>query len=51
MTEDEFMQKMLEVFPLAEMSQDNDGQIVIYTNLHLARQEDGEFLIVPFDDE
>lgn len=31
-TDDEFMRKMLDAFPEATVEQDNDGQLVIYTN-------------------
>lgn len=34
-TDDEFMQRMLNAFPEATVGQDNDGQLVIYTNLRL----------------
>lgn len=33
MTFDEFMAKMLEAFPEATVEEDNEGQLVIYTNL------------------
>lgn len=33
-TETEFMILCLAVFPDAEIGEDNDGQIVIYTNMH-----------------
>lgn len=44
MTFDEFMRKMLDVFPDAEVGTDNDGQLIIYTNL---TERDG--LVVEFD--
>lgn len=34
MTFDEFMKKVLEAFPEAMVGEDNDGQLIIYTNLH-----------------
>lgn len=34
MTDDEFMRKMLDAFPDAEAGQDNDGQLVVYTDLY-----------------
>ncbi len=33
MTDNEFMQKVLAAFPNAEVGDDNEGQLVIYTNL------------------
>jgi len=44
MTMDEFMKKVLEVVPDAEFGDDNEGQIVIYTNL---RYTDGR--VTPFE--
>lgn len=43
---DEFMRKVLEVIPTAEFGEDNDGQIVVYTNL--IEWQGGE--VVPLDD-
>ena len=43
----EFMDKMLAAFPDAEVGQDNDGQLVIYTNLRLTA--DGS--VVSFESE
>jgi hypothetical protein len=34
MTNEEFMQKMKDAFPLAELGRDNDGQLIIYTGLY-----------------
>ncbi len=58
MTFDEFMEKMLSVFPDAEAGQDNDGQLVIYTGLQIRWGQDGtpgtetipagEEIILPF---
>lgn len=31
---DQFMSRVLAVIPTAEFGEDNDGQIIIYTNLH-----------------
>jgi hypothetical protein len=45
MTFDEFMEKMLAAFPQAMVETDNDGQLVIYTNL---TEKDGQ--VVPVDD-
>lgn len=33
MTFDEIMRRMLEVFPDAELGEDSDGQLVVYTGL------------------
>ncbi len=52
----EFMNKMLAAFPEATVDQDNDGQLVIYTNLQLLTDSDnpsipaGEYLIQSFPD-
>lgn len=46
MTSDEFLAKVLEVVPGAEIGEDNDGQIVIYTNMGI--DEVGQ--VVPFED-
>lgn len=35
MTMDEFMVTMLNAFPLAQVEEDNEGNLVIYTNLTL----------------
>lgn len=37
------MQAMLAAFPKAELGQDNDGQLVIYTNLKLSGDTVCEF--------
>jgi len=37
MTFDEFMELVLGDFPNAEVGQDNDGQLVIYTNMTIAK--------------
>lgn len=39
MTEDEFMRAALNAFPLAMIGQDNDGQLIVYTNLTLRNGE------------
>jgi len=36
LTEDEVMRRMLQVFPDAELGQDNEGQLVVYTGLYPA---------------
>lgn len=36
MTFDEFMQRMLSAFPEATVGSDNDGQLIIHTNLRLS---------------
>ena len=33
MTFDDFMRKMLDAFPNAQAGEDNDGQLIIYTDL------------------
>jgi hypothetical protein len=45
MSDDELMRRMVAAFPLAELGQDNEGQIIIHTNLHW----DTEGKIVPMD--
>lgn len=44
MSFDDFMRLVLAQFPNAEVGQDNDGQLVVYTGLH---ELDGS--IVPFE--
>ncbi len=36
---DDLMGKILQILPLAEFGQDNDGQIVIYTNLEMVNAD------------
>jgi hypothetical protein len=43
-TENEFMTSVLATFPQSEIGQDNDGQLVIYTNLTVT---DGEVVSMP----
>lgn len=35
MTYNEMYNKILEIFPKAQVGQDNEGQLVIYTNCHI----------------
>jgi hypothetical protein len=53
MTFNEFMQKMLDAFPQAQVGEDNDGQLVIYTNLKIDPSSDHSSgdteLVVSFD--
>jgi len=57
MNHDEFMNRMLTAFPNASYDVDNDGQFLIYTNLHVVTASEnpsipeGEYLIVDFDEE
>ena len=46
MTFDDFMFNVLDFWPEATVEQDNEGQLIVYTNLKL---EDGK--VVPFEDE
>ena len=39
MTFDEFMTKVLEAFPDSEVEQDNEGQLIVYTDLLLFEDE------------
>lgn len=56
MTHDEFMALMLSAFPQASWDVDNDGQILVYTNLQFLTSRDnpsipeGEHVIQPFPD-
>ena len=36
MTEQEMLEKVLSIFPNASMGEDNDGQLVIYTDMRIA---------------
>ena len=40
-TQDDVMRRVLQVFPHAELGEDNDGQLVVYTGLYL----DGGFTV------
>lgn len=54
MTIDELLTRVLAIFPEATIGQDNDGQIVVYTNLEMEEDLDGERLVSMgelFDDE
>lgn len=46
---DEFMVKMTTAFPKAEMGQDNDGQIIVYTGLWLTQDNDSNEIVVESD--
>lgn len=52
----EFMDKMLEAFPNATVDEDNDGQLIIYTNLTMITSDEnpsipaGEELIIDMDE-
>jgi hypothetical protein len=46
MTFDDFMSQVLSNFPNAEVTEDDDGQLVIHTNL---RMDNGN--VVPFEDD
>ena len=46
MTDEEFMERMLNAFPLATVDEDNEGQLIINTGLR--RNSNGE--VVPFTD-
>lgn len=42
---DDVMKKVLEIFPGCEIAEDNDGQLVIYTNMKIfSRTEKIEYL-------
>jgi hypothetical protein len=43
---DELMREVLKTFPKADVGEDNDGQLVIYTNLTLDANQN----VVPFKD-
>lgn len=45
MTYEELEKKVLDLFPEAEIDEGFDGQIIIYTNLQIDPEGDGEELI------
>ena len=45
MTYEEFMKKTLDTFPGAQVSMDNEGQLIVYTDL---MSDDSGEKIVPF---
>lgn len=47
MNENELMSKILEVLPNAMFGTDNDGQVIIYTNLKVV---DSDGTLTEFDD-
>lgn len=47
MTFDDFMKKVTENFPQATVGEDNDGQLIIYTNLI----DTGVIGVIPMDNE
>lgn len=55
MTFDEFMRKMLDTFPAAEVGEDFDGQLIVYTGLRTMTSNDnpsipeGEEFVVRLD--
>ena len=49
MTYDEFYRAILEVLPAAQLGEDNDGQIVVYTDMMIDIY-DGTDNVVPFVD-
>lgn len=55
MTHDEFMNVMLNAFPNATWDCDNEGQLIVNTNLHILTSHtnpsipEGEHLIVDMD--
>lgn len=57
MTFDEFMAKVLEAFPEAMVGEDNDGQLVIYTNLRevpvtdLTGEQTDDTVVIAFEAE
>ena len=48
MTFDEMLRKVLEVLPNATAEEDNDGQIVLYTNLCMSAYGDSDGDLVAF---
>jgi len=46
---DDFMDEMLENYPLSTLGQDYDGQLVIYTGLLLDPTDADK--VIPFDEE
>lgn len=47
----EIMRKALEVFPNSELKEDNEGQIIIYTNLFLAENGEDDGLYTDEEDK
>ena len=47
MTFDELYRKILEILPDAEMGEDNEGQVVIYTGMVVSKDSH----MIPFDGE
>jgi hypothetical protein len=47
MTFNEMIKVVLEIFPNASIEEDNNGQLVIYTNLRLTANDD----VIEFDPE
>lgn len=50
-TFNEFMEKMLTAFPNAQVGEDNDGQLIIYTDLQRKTTEGYNDIVVPFEPE
>ena len=46
MTYDELMRAILEVLPHATAGEDNDGQLIIYTDMRLSGDD-----VVPFEED
>jgi hypothetical protein len=45
MTESEMLNQLLKIFPNATLGADNDGQLIIFTDTRLSREN-----IVPFEE-
>ena len=51
MTFAEFMNKVQTAFPGATVGEDNDGQLIIYTNLREQIVSGEETIVIPMDPE
>lgn len=51
MTFNEMYSRILEILPDASCGEDNEGQIVIYTNKKEVKDEDGNDVLVDFEPE